>query len=150
MRRTVRQCDHPANVSCKCSWQNPAQGAGQARALRARANQKRPAIGQNWSATRVKAGCFRFLTFCDRTGRSCCAEISGQYQARSYGEPNDEPAPVFSPRVQSPVLIPAFFAESGNGRNRRYRCLDQADREAGDHALQVGASGRGEVRAPAA
>ena len=32
-----------ANVSCKCTWQNPARGAGQARALRAR--DKRDAAG---------------------------------------------------------------------------------------------------------
>jgi hypothetical protein len=28
---------------------------------------------------------------------SCCAEISGEYEACSYDEPNGEPAHVFSP-----------------------------------------------------
>jgi hypothetical protein len=30
---------------------------------------------------------------------SCCAEISGEYQAHSHSEPNDEPAHISSPRA---------------------------------------------------
>jgi hypothetical protein len=49
---------------------------------------------------------------------SSCAEISSEYQARSYDEPNGEAAHALVPGAISDFSR-AFFAESGNGRKGR-------------------------------
>jgi hypothetical protein len=56
----------------------------------------------------------------------------------------------FSPRGRGfgPIALPWRFALMPEGPLRAARTHHQADRDARDHALSLGASGRGEVRRP--